>query len=159
MVTISAKIPHNVYEELLLRVPERERSQFIREAVIEKLIKMPKPDRLRELEERITKLEDSLSKLKHTLADLELLTYKRGEIDVYEFCEDRVDRTIIDFLLKNKGATTSELARLLGVNRWRVLGRLMRIKEKSEAELGKPIVEFDPGLREGKRRAWWLTVE
>jgi metal-responsive CopG/Arc/MetJ family transcriptional regulator len=36
---ISIKIPEDVYQELALRVPEGERSNFIRDAIIEKLQK------------------------------------------------------------------------------------------------------------------------
>ena len=50
---VSAKVPEIVYEEMVLRVPEGDRSDFIRDAIVEKLEKTPKPDTLLALEERI----------------------------------------------------------------------------------------------------------
>jgi metal-responsive CopG/Arc/MetJ family transcriptional regulator len=43
---ISVKIPEEVYKEMILRVPEGERSNFIRDAIMEKLQKTPKPDKI-----------------------------------------------------------------------------------------------------------------
>jgi metal-responsive CopG/Arc/MetJ family transcriptional regulator len=39
---ISAKIPDEVFKEMALRIPEGDRSDFIREAIVEKLQKTPK---------------------------------------------------------------------------------------------------------------------
>ncbi len=38
---VSAKIPEEVYNEMLLRVPEGQRSDFIRDAILENLKKHP----------------------------------------------------------------------------------------------------------------------
>ena len=70
LVSISIKIPKEIYEEFILRVPEGERSKFIREAIMEKLQKTPRPDRILELEKRIKKLEEEFSKVKKYLACL-----------------------------------------------------------------------------------------
>ena len=42
---ISAKIPESVYNEMVLRIPEGDRSNFVREAIFDKLQKTPKPDK------------------------------------------------------------------------------------------------------------------
>jgi len=52
LAVISAKIPDEVYKELALRIPEGERSNFIREAIVEKLEKTPRPDKIFELEQK-----------------------------------------------------------------------------------------------------------
>ena len=39
LISISVKIPEEVYKEFILRVPEGERSKFIREAIMEKFRK------------------------------------------------------------------------------------------------------------------------
>jgi hypothetical protein len=158
-VVISLKIPKTLFYELQIRIPERERSAFIREAIIEKLSRIPRPDKVLELEKRVEELGRDLGEIKKILADFELLTYKRGGIDVYRFCANSVDRKIIDYLLQHRGATTPELVKALGIRRWKILGRLKRIAYKSKKELGKAIIEFDAGEREGKRRAWWITLE
>ena len=48
---VSVKVPEEVYKEIVLRVPEGDRSNFIREAIMEKLQKTPKADKLLELQE------------------------------------------------------------------------------------------------------------
>lgn len=154
---ISVKIPEEVYRELILRVPEGERSSFIRDAIVEKLQSIPRPEKIMELEEKIGKLDASLSEVKKSLADLELLTYERGKVNPHAFCIDSLDHKIMDYLLQHRGATTTELAETLGTNRWLILNRLRKIEKRSRKQLGKPIVEYHPGIRSGKRKAWWMA--
>lgn len=156
---VSAKIPEEVYEEFVLRVPEGERSAFIRDAIMEKLQKTPRPDRILALESRMDKLETELSEIKNYLAKLEMLTYERGKINPYVFCIDETDHKIMDYLLQYKGATTPELAENLRTNRWLVLNRLRRIQKSSKKQLGKPIVQYYPVGKSGKKKAWWLNEE
>lgn len=159
LVVISAKIPEEVYKELVLRVAEGERSRFIRDAIIEKLQEVPRPDRLLDLEQRVKKLELELSEIKKYLVELEVLTYERGKVNPHVFCIDKIDHKIVDYLLHYKGATTPELAEYVKKNRWFVLNRLRRIQRLSKRQLGKPIIEYYAGERSGKRRAWWLSEE
>lgn len=156
---VSVKIPEEVYKEMVLRIPEGERSDFIREAIIEKLQKTPKPDRILDLERRMEKLEEEFSNIRKYLAELELFTYKRGETDPHKFCQDETDRKIIDYLMHYKGATTPELAAYLKTNRWLILNRLQRIEKTSKKQLGKPIVEYYSTARFGKKKAWWINEE
>ncbi len=159
LTVISAKVPEEVYKELILRVPEGERSSFIRDAILEKLQKVPRPDKIFELEQKINKLEADLSEIKKYLVELEVLTYERGKINPHAFCIDEIDHKIIDHLLHYRGATTSEFADLLGINRWLILNRLKRIQRLSKKQLGKSIIEYYPGVRSGKRKAWWMSEE
>ncbi len=156
---ISAKIPEEVYQELALRIPEGKRSDFIREAITEKLQKVPRPDKIFELEQKIGNLETDLSAIKKSLAELELLTYEKGKVNPHAFCIDDIDHKALDYLLHYKGATTSELADYLGTNRWLVLNRLRKIRSRSKKQLGKPIVEYYSGEKSGKRKAWWISGE
>ena len=158
-ITISAKIPKDIHEELAVRIPEGERSSFIREAIAEKLQRTPRPNKILELEQRIQKIEGDISLIKTSLADLELLTYERGRVNPHAFCVDKTDHFIVDHLIHYKGATTTELAQALKVNRWLILNRLKRIKRRSKKQLGKPIVEYFSGDKAGKRKAWWLQEE
>ena len=158
-VTISAKIPKDIHEELALRIPEGERSSFIRDAITERLQRTPRPNKILELEQRIQKIEGDISLIKTSLADLELLTYERGKVNPHAFCVDKTDHSIVDYLIHYKGATTTELAQTLKVNRWLILNRLKRIKRRSKKQLGKPIVEYFSGDKAGKRKAWWLEEE
>ena len=156
---ISAKIPEDVYQELALRVPEGERSAFIRDAILEKLQTTPRPDRILGLTTRVDTLETQLSEIKNYLATLEALTFNRGKINPHAFCIDEIDHNIIDYLLQHKGATTPELAEHLKTNRWLVLNRLRKIQKSSRAQLGKPIVQHFSGEKSGKKKAWWLSEE
>ena len=63
---ISVKIPEEVYQEMALRIPEGDRSNFIREAISEKLQKTPKADKLLALEERMGKIEQEFGQSENT---------------------------------------------------------------------------------------------
>jgi len=156
---VSVKIPEEVYKEILLRVPEGERSSFIRDAVMEKLQKTPKPDKILELEKRLDNMEKEFSEIKKYLADLELLTYEHGKTNPHTFCIDETDHKIIDYLIHYKGATTPELAEYLKTNRWLILNRLRRMQKKSKKQLGKSIIDYYAGEKSGKKRAWWINEE
>ena len=134
---VSAKIPEEVYNEMILRVPEGDRSNFIREAIMEKLQKTPKADKLLEFEERMGKIESELGEVKKCLADLELLTYKHGKVNAHAFCIDEIDHKIVDYLMHYKGATTPELAEYMKTNRWLVLNRLRKIQQQLEETIWK----------------------
>lgn len=159
MRAISAKIPEEIYNEMVLRVPEGDRSGFIRDAILEKLQKTPKPDRVLDLERRVEELEHGFARVRKYLSDLDLLTFHRGRIDPHRFCVDELDHKITDYLIHYRGATTPELAKYSETNRWLVLNRLKRMRKKSRKRLGKPIVDFYAGERSDKRRAWWINKE
>ena len=156
---VSAKIADDVYKELTLRIPEGERSTFIREAILEKLEKTPRPDRILWLEQKVNKLENEVNKIKDGLAKLELLTYEGGKVNPHTFCIDEIDNKLVDYLIDNRGATTTELAEFLETNRWLVLNRLRKIEKSSKKQFGKLIIDYYPGERAGKRKAWWIKED
>jgi hypothetical protein len=156
---ISAKISEEVYKEMALRIPEGDRSDFIREAIMEKLQKTPKADKILELEARMAKIEGELGDIRKYLADLELLTYGNRKADPHSFCIDDVDRQIVDYLMHYKGATTPELAENLKVNRWLILNRLQKIQKNSQKQLGKAVIDYYGGEKSGKKKAWWINEE
>ncbi|MCW4055015.1 MAG: hypothetical protein NWE84_08895 [Candidatus Bathyarchaeota archaeon] len=156
---VSLKLPEEVYKELVLRIPEGDRSNFIREAIMDKLQKTPKADKLLELEERMSKIEQNIGEIRKYLADLELLTYQNGRINPHTFCIDETDHKIVDYLLHYKGATTPELAEYTNTNRWLVLNRLRKIQRSSKKQFGKAMIEYYAGERSGKKKAWWINEE
>jgi hypothetical protein len=158
-IVVSAKVPEELYKELALRIPEGERSNFIRDAIHEKLETTPKPDKIFELEQKIKNLETSLAEIKRYLTELELLTFEKGKVNLHTFCIDEIDHKIIDYLQHYKGATTPELAQYLQTNRWQVLNRLRKIQKRSRNQLGKSAVEYYAGERSGKKKAWWIIRE
>lgn len=157
--TVSAKLPTEVHKEFILRVSEGKRSIFIRDAILEKLQRTPRPDKLLEFEKRLGAIETELSEIKNYLAKLEVLTFERGKVNPHAFCIDDTDNKIMDYLLHYRGATTPELAEHLKTNRWLILNRLRRIQRESKKQIGKPIVEYCSSDRMGKRKAWWLVDE
>jgi len=156
---VSLKLSEEVYKEMILRIPEGDRSNFIREAIMEKLQKTPKPEKLLELEERMSKIEQSVGEVRKYLADLELLTYQHGRINPHTFCIDEIDHKIVDYLLHYKGATTPELANYTKTNRWLVLNRLRKMQRSSKKQFGKSIIEYYGGEKSGKKKAWWIDEE
>jgi metal-responsive CopG/Arc/MetJ family transcriptional regulator len=156
---VTLKIPEDVYKELALRIPEGDRSNFIREAISEKLQKTPKPDKLLALEERMSKLEEEFAQVRKYLADLELLTFEHGKVNPHSFCIDETDHKIIEYLMHYKGATTPELAEYLKSNRWLILNRLRKIQRTSKKQYGKSVIDYCGGERSGKKKAWWINEE
>ncbi len=156
---VTVKLPEEVYKEMILRIPEGDRSNFIREAISEKLQKTPKPDTILALEERMKKIEQEFGQVRKYLADLELLTYQHGKINPHSFCIDELDHKIMDYLIHYKGATTPELADYVKTNRWLVLNRLRKMQRSSNKQLGKPIIDYYGGEKSGKKKAWWINEE
>ena len=159
LTAISAKIPEAVYRELVLRVPDGERSSFIRDAIVEKLQTIPRPNKILELEQKTAELERGLSDIRSHLAELEVLTYGTDVVNPHAFCIDEIDHKIVDYLIQQGGATTPELANHLETNRWLVLGRLRKMQKRSKKQLGKHIVNYFSGEKSGKRKAWWISKE
>jgi Arc/MetJ-type ribon-helix-helix transcriptional regulator len=156
---VTVKLPAEVYQEMALRIPEGDRSTFIREAITEKLQKTPKPDTLLALLERMGKIEQDFGQIRKYLADLEILTFRHGKIDPHIFCIDDVDHKILEYLMHYKSATTPELADYVKTNRWLILNRLQKIQKTSKKQTGKSIIEYYAGERSGKKKAWWIDQE
>ena len=156
---VTVKLPEEVYQEMLLRIPEGDRSTFIREAISEKLHKTPKADKLLALQERMDKIEQEFGQIRKYLVDLEILTFQHGKIDPQDYCIDEVDHKIMDYLMHYKSATTPELADYVKTNRWLILNRLQKIQKNSKKQVGKSIIEYYAGMRSGKKKAWWIDQE
>lgn len=156
---VTIKLSEEVYQEMALRIPEGDRSTFIREAISEKLQKTPKADKLLAIEQRMIQLEEQFGQIRKYLADLEILTFQHGKINPYQFAIDDLDRKIIEYLMNYKSTTTPELAEYLKVNRWLVLNRLRKIEKTSKKQIGKSIIEYYAGEKSGKKKAWWIDQE
>jgi Arc/MetJ-type ribon-helix-helix transcriptional regulator len=156
---VTVKLPEEVYQEMALRIPEGNRSTFIRKAISEMLQKTPKADKLLALQERMGKIEQEFGQIKKYLADLEILTFQHGKIDPHTYCIDEVDHKIMEYLMHYKSATTPELADYVKTNRWLILNRLRKIQKNSKKQAGKSIIEYYAGERSGKKKAWWIDQE
>jgi hypothetical protein len=158
-ITFTVKLPKNLLEELKLRIPKGVRGNFIKDAIAKELEVVPRPDRLSTLEQRLEKTESEIIELKKTLAQFDILTYEQEKVNPLNYCEDNIDRKIIDLITQRGGATTPEIAKVVGVNRYLILNRLQRMQKRSERKLGKPAIIFSPMERMGKKRAWWVNPE
>jgi hypothetical protein len=156
---VTVKLPEDVYLEMALRIPEGDRSLFIREAISEKLQKTPKADKIIALQERMDKIEQEFGQIKKYLTDLEILTFQHGKINPHQYCIDELDHKIMEYLLHYKSATTPEIAEYVKTNRWLILNRLRKIQKTSKKQIGKPIVEYYAGEKSGKKKAWWIDEE
>jgi Arc/MetJ-type ribon-helix-helix transcriptional regulator len=156
---VTVKLPEDVYLEMALRIPEGDRSNFIREAISEKLQKTPKADKIIALQERMDKIEQEFGQIKKYLTDLEILTFQHGKINPHQYCIDELDHKIMEYLLHYKSATTPEIAEYVKTNRWLILNRLRKIQKTSKKQIGKPIVEYYAGEKSGKKKAWWIDEE
>jgi Arc/MetJ-type ribon-helix-helix transcriptional regulator len=156
---VTVKLPEEIYKEMALRIPEGDRSTFIRDAINEKLQKTPKADKIFALEDRMEKIEQEFGQIRKYLADLEILTFQHGKINPHSFGIDELDHKIIEYLLHYKSATTPELADYIKTNRWLILNRLRKIHKTSKKQVGKPIIEYYAGERSGKKKAWWIDEE
>ncbi len=157
--TVTFRLPQDVFNEMALRIPEGNWSNFIRDATLEKLQKTPKPDVILALQERMDKMEQEFGEIRKYLADLDLLSFQHGEINPHKFGIDELDHKIIEYLLHYKSATTPELADYVKTNRWIILNRLRKIQKTSKKEVGKSIIEYYAGERSGKKKAWWIVEE
>ncbi len=156
---VTVKIPEEIYQEMALRIPEGDRSTFIREAISEKLQKTPKADNHLALQQRMGKIEQEFGQIRKYLADLEILTFQHGKINPYTYCIDELDHKIMEYLMHYKSATTPELAEYIKTNRWLILNRLRKIQKTSKKQIGKSIIEYCGGERSGKKKAWWIDEE
>ena len=153
---LTVKIPRKLLEELELRIPKGSRSDFVREAIEEKLQKIPITTRIEKIEKKIEQIEDEIGKIKKVLVEFDVLTGEKEKINPYSFCRDEIDKEIVEVLLRLGGATTSEIAKQTGKNRWLILNRLKKLSQTSEKRFGKPLIHFLAVERMGKKRAWWI---
>ena len=154
-VSFTVKIPRNIFEDLELRIPKGVRSDFVREAITEKMRKIPLSDRLEKMEKRLDKIEDEIGEIKKLLNELGILAYEKGKVNPYNCCQDEIDKKIVEFLIQHGGATTPEISKHVGENRWLILNRLKKIRYRSEKKTGRAAVYFLATERMGRKRAWW----
>ncbi len=151
-VVVSVKLPREVFEILEVEVGRGKRSEFIRQAIMEKLSSPSKGEsiirKLEELEERISRLEKILPLKEHNDVNVHPL---------YSICKDENERKIIEYILKEGGATTRELEKVVGLKRRQILNRMRGLAFRAEKELGKPMLVYVRPSVKGKRQAWWIN--
>ncbi|MHA2025700.1 MAG: hypothetical protein ACW98U_07335 [Candidatus Thorarchaeota archaeon] len=77
-----------------------------------------------------------------------------------ELCLDDIDRKLVSFFVRNNGGTTPELAESLLGNRSKrrtILDRIDRLNARAKKLYGKELLDYQKGLVNNKRGAWWIT--
>jgi hypothetical protein len=118
---------------------------------------------LSEIEKRLRALEKFRDKYEPVLQEvIKFLDISRPKVDPKKYCSDEIDRKIIDYLIENKGAGTTEIAKALGLDPEKgrhIIGKRLAKMQRLSEEDGWDILEFHPERKEGKFRAWWINIE
>jgi len=154
-VTISLKVPREILHFLDEKVGQGRRSEFIRQAIIEKL-KMSNGDARDPIIKEIDSLKRKVEELERILRVHKLGEGGRKQHPLYRICRDENDRKIVEYLLREGGATTKELEKVVGLKRRQILNRMKYLSEKAEKELGRGTLRYVRSRVKGKRQAWWL---
>ncbi|MEM2958668.1 MAG: ribbon-helix-helix domain-containing protein [Candidatus Jordarchaeaceae archaeon] len=159
-VVLTVKISEELLEELNRKVERGKRSEFIKEAIKEKLRQTPNSEEA-DLKEEIEQLKSRIIKLERVI--------KRGEPSIHNelykedlkqllnhICNDETDRLIINHLIESGGVTTKELESVTSLKRRQLLTRIKGIANRTEEKFGKRIIQFKRTKDKGKRQAWWI---
>nr|MDO8100702.1 ribbon-helix-helix domain-containing protein [Candidatus Njordarchaeota archaeon] len=160
LITVTLRIPKELLKEIEGKVEPRYRSEYIRQAIIDKLKQesSPKsmerqPDEIVELRSRMSAIEEALKRL----SPRSLETRIPALLEI--IASDEEDRQIIKYILENKSATTKELEKVVALRRRMILERIKAIEDRHKEKFGKSFLKFQRGKRNGKRQAWWLAEQ
>lgn len=158
LVTVTLRIPRQLVEELDAEVEPRLRSEYIRQAIVDKLKKGTLRNDASSTSEEINELRSRITSLEDAIRSLGKQSYEKQVPALLEVIAlDEVDRSIINHMIENKSATTRELEKVVNLRRRMILERMKGIEERHEQKFGKRLLEFVRGKRDGKRQAWWLV--
>jgi metal-responsive CopG/Arc/MetJ family transcriptional regulator len=155
--TVTVRVPKELIKQLDEKVGARYRSEYIRQAIVERLKQGSKTTQVEIQVSEINELKARISALELALKDL---GSKSIEIQIPALLEvialDDTDRQIISYILEKKNATTKELEKVVNLKRRMILERTKTIERRYEEKFGKPFLRFVRGKKEGKRQSWWI---
>jgi metal-responsive CopG/Arc/MetJ family transcriptional regulator len=158
IVTVTLRIPKELVKELDAKVEPRFRSEYIRQAILDKLKRGSSQTATGNSIEEISELRTRISTLEETVRNLGKQSYETQIPALLEVIAlDEMDRRIINQIIQSKSATTKELEKVVNLRRRMILERMKGIEVRYEEKFGKPFLRFIRGKREGKRQAWWLA--
>jgi len=155
-VSLRVRLSQDTIERIDRLVGEGGRQRFIREAV-EARLQEDLPPVVNELILEVEELKNRVSYLER-IRDTSVYRGDLKDVIRIEVCRDDLERKILEAVIMNRGATTTELAEdLLGSAQKRrtILNRIEGLNERATDLLGHPILEHERGERDGKRSAWW----
>lgn len=155
--TVTVRIPKELLRQLEEKVGSRYRSEYIRQAIADKLkqgssaVQVETPiNEINELKARISALELAIKSFGRKSIEVQLPAL----LEVIAL--DDTDRQIISYILEKKSATTKELEKVVNLKRRMILERTKTIEKRYEEKFDKPFLRFIRGKKDGKRQSWWL---
>jgi metal-responsive CopG/Arc/MetJ family transcriptional regulator len=155
--TVTVRIPKELLRQLEEKVGSRYRSEYIRQAIADKLkqgssaVQVETPiNEINELKARISALELAIKSVGRKSIEVQLPAL----LEVIAL--DDTDRQIISYILEKKSATTKELEKVVNLKRRMILERTKTIEKRYEEKFDKPFLRFIRGKKDGKRQSWWL---
>ncbi len=155
-LSLRVRLPSEIIDRIDRLVGEAGRQKYIRDSVISRLEEELPPV----VNELILEIEDLKSRVSYLERIRDTSVY-RGDLNEtvkMKVCRDELDRKLLAHIIRNRGATTPDLAEeLLGdaQKRRTVLDRLGKLNQRAEEILGGPILRYERGELDGKRGAWW----
>jgi len=156
--SIRLRIKKDVLDKIDQIAGEGGRQRFIHDAILGRLDE--------ELPPVVFDLIRDIDDLKARVAFLETSTPVSVQISELnkvarnELCLDDIDRKLVSFFVRNQGGTTPELAESIlgGRNKRRtILDRIARLNVRAKKLYGKELLDYQKGLVNEKRGAWWIT--
>lgn len=151
--TVTLKLPVEIIKKIDSSLEGKTRSDFIREAILEKLEK-EKDVTL----SKISRLEMEIEDIKKRLFEIERTINMRISISDIEkelmvVAKDEIDRLIVGTILEKGYVKVMELEKILPIKRRQIVNRLRRIADKTK------LVKYIPHEKDGITKAWWLITQ
>ncbi|MGY5863837.1 MAG: hypothetical protein RTV41_04500 [Candidatus Thorarchaeota archaeon] len=156
--SIRLRIEKDVLDRIDQIAGEGGRQRFIHDAILGRLDEELPPivfELIRDIDDlkaRVVFLETS--------KPLSIQISELNEVARNDLCLDDIDRKLVSFFVRNQGGTTPELAESIlgGRNKRRtILDRIARLNIRAKKLYGKELLNYQKGLVNGKRGAWWIT--
>jgi len=153
--TVCIKLSKNLLDQIDAALSGKSRSEFIREAIIEKLSlsnnNVAIIERLNSLESELYELKEKISIIERELPS----THIKDKADIKSIlmasAKDDIDLKIINFLLEKGYVKISELVGILPIKRRQIVNRLRRLSQDTGA------IKYITYNKNGVTKAWWLT--
>lgn len=155
-VSLRVRLSQDMIDRIDRLVGESGRQKYIRDAV-EFRLNEEIPPVVNELILEVDELKNRVSYLER-IRDTSVYRGDLSDVIKLQVCRDELDRNLIAYIVRNRGATTPELAEdILGdsTKRKTVRNRIVKLNDRALEQLGHPILEYERGERDGKRNAWW----
>ena len=150
--TVCVKLPESLLQKIDSMLSGKTRSEFIREAILEKL-----SEKDTSVTQKLGSLEAELSELKKRVVTIEQVVFnKQVTKDIrgilMSVAKDDIDSKIIGLLLEKKYVKVSELEKILPIKRRQIANRLKRLSDTTG------VVKYISYEKNGITKAWWLIT-